>query len=282
MRKLHWKPALTGAAAVLATVVALPASAQTLPQAIKHALKTNPDVQFQVARRFAVGEELNQKKAFLLPKIDLTAGYGRERSLNPTALTVSGATGLTLSRREAQAAITQTLFAGGGNISEVHRMRAHMHAEVHDLVRISEDVGLQTAEAYVDIMRYQHMLRLARMNVAEHERVYEMIRERSESGLTRKADLNQAEGRLALARANLVAEQSHLRDATAFFIKVVGQKPRNLTWPKSPSRKVLKNNLKQSTRFAQKHNPAVKAITADVAANEAELRTAKSFLFPKN
>ena len=257
--------------------------AETLSQAIKYAIKTNPAIQERVAKRFAVGEELNQAKAAFLPTLELTAGYGRERSLNPTSRSITGAAGsITLNRREAEAVLTQNLFTGFRNISEVERQRAHMHSEAFHLLADAEDLGLDATKSFLNVIRDQKLQQLEQINVEEHERMLSMIRERSESGLSRKADVSQAESRVALAHANLVSARSAVRDSTTNYIKVIGHLPGRLKWPKSPSKsKLFPRTLKRSLHVAHMKNPSLKAITADVLANEAELRSAKSFKFPQ-
>ena len=45
------------------------------------------------------------------------------------------------------------------------------------------------------------------------KKTHDQIRLRSEHGVGRRSDMDQSQGRLALARRNLLAEQSNLRDA---------------------------------------------------------------------
>lgn len=258
------------------------ASAQTLTQAVQHAIRTNPDVQFDIANRFAVGEELNQAKAGWLPNVEISAGVGRERSRNQTAAVIAGAGGsITLNRTESQAILTQNLFNGFGTLSEVRRQRAHLHSAAWKINEVSQDIALNTVEKYLDVMRARLLLEEAQRNLNYVERILSMIRERSDSGLGRKADLEQAESRVALARANVVGQRGRLRDRRTEFARIVGEKPENLKWPKSPSSRDLPNSLSVAMKQAHEDHPAIKSITADVVAAEAQHRSATSELFPK-
>lgn len=256
------------------------AAGQTMQQAIQHALHTNPDVQRDIANRFTVGEQLKQAKAGWLPVVDLNAGIGRERSNNPTCALINSCP-ITLTRREASATLTQNLFNGFGTVADVRRQRAHLHSAAFKIVEKAQDVALDTVEKYLDVLRYQHLLQISQQNLNAHERILGMIKQRSETGLGRKADLEQAESRVALARANVVAERGHLRDARTAFIRVVGEEPVNLKWPNSPGSKTLPKSLKQAIALAHHDHPAIKSITADVSATEAKYHVDLAEMFPK-
>lgn len=266
---------------VTSLVASAPSFSQSLNQAVSQALRTNPDVQFDAASRLAVGEELKQAKAGFFPTIEARAGIGRESTTNPTSQAVSGTNNRTMNRREASIELRQNVFDGGANINESERQRSHLHSASYKLVGTAEDTALKVSEAYINVLRHQHGVQILKDSLAEHERILDMIRERSDSGLGRKADFVQAEGRLHLARANLVAERAHLRDACTEFMRVVGYWPKNLRWPRVPKRRQLPRSKAAAIHLAHKNHPTLKSITADVAAAEAQHRTAKSFMFPR-
>ena len=98
----------------------------------------------------------------------------------------------------------------------------------------AEDVGLRATQTYLDVLRRREQVELARDNLAAHQRVYDQIRMRSERGVGRVADTDQAAGRLALAKANLEAQMGNLRDAEIAYVRVVGEMPAELTAPTAP------------------------------------------------
>lgn len=258
------------------------AYAHTLTQSVKHAIKTNPEVQLSVANRFAVGERLKQAKAGYLPVVELNAGIGRERTFNPTSQSIGSFSGRrTLTRREASASITENIFNGFGTTSNVTRERSHLHSAAHKISEKTQDIALETVERHMDVLRAQNMLMLARHNLRQHQTILNMIEKRSASGLSRKADLDQARGRLALAQANVVAEMGHLADARTAYSRVTGMEAHDLRWPRSPRSAALPRSCPQAIKLAHRNHPAVKSITADVHAAEAQHRLAISELFPK-
>jgi outer membrane protein, adhesin transport system len=262
-------------------VFSVPCYAQNLRQAVRQALRTNPDVQFDTANRLAVEEELKQAKAGFFPTVEARFGIGRESTTNPTAQRVNGESDVTLTRREASIELRQNVFDGGANFNETERQRSHLHSAAYKLVGTAEDTALKVSESYINVLRYQHGVKILQRSLRQHDRLLAMIRERSDSGLGRKADFVQAQGRMHLAHANLVAEQAHLRDASAQFMRVVGYWPKQLRAPVVPNRVQMPVTKKAALLLAHRKHPTLKSISADVAAAEAQHRTAKSFMFPR-
>ena len=113
-----------------------------------------------------------------------------------------------------------------------------------------------------------------------HQRIYDHIKLRSDSGVGRRADLDQAEGRLALAKVNLRSEQSNLKDATTTYLHLVGEAPRSLLKPPSLEER-LPRSEKLALEMALANNPTIKSAQADVAAADAQLAVAKAALWPR-
>ena len=80
-------------------------------------------------------------------------------------------------------------------------------------------------------MRQLELNELAKENLTTHQRIYDQIKLRSESGIDRKADLDQVMGRLALAESDVVVSEANVADAQTDYQFVVGRIPENLVKP---------------------------------------------------
>ncbi len=87
----------------------------------------------------------------------------------------------------------------------------------------SEVTALNAIQTYLDVLMRQKMVQLAEENLKNHERVFDQIRLRTEQGVGRTADFEQAQARLAQAQNNLLTEQTNLQDAQANYYSVVGK-----------------------------------------------------------
>ncbi len=258
---------------------ALPAYAQTLREAVEHAIRTNPDVLASASRRLATDEELNQARSGYLPRVDLNAGYGRENIDTPEARLL-GLNGHALSRKTAGATLTQMLFDGFGVKSEVARQQSRVDSSAARVAAASEDIALRVVGAYLEILRRQESTEFAISNLESHQRIYEMIKLRSDSGVGRRADLDQADGRLALAKASLRTEQSSLKDAEIAFLRLLALRPNALRKP-SVVAASLPANETAALDYAIENHPALKTARADLETAKAQNAVAKSALSPR-
>lgn len=270
-------PVLRLAFLPLGILVALPAGAATLQDVIKHSINTHPEVSASVNSRLSADQDLRVAKGGYLPSINLTAGTGREQTDSPTTRASGGTT--ELSRSESGISLQQTLFDGFATSSEVGRQRATVNSRAYKVMNTSESVALSAVQVYMDVLQRTEFVKLAQNNLANHERIYDQIRLRSEQGVARLADLEQAEARLAQARNNLYTEQTNLDDAKANFFSVTGMEADNLSMPDVSVLKIP-GSLDEARRIMVASSPLLKSAESDIKATEQQYQAAKSSYYP--
>jgi adhesin transport system outer membrane protein len=251
------------------------ASAQTLSEAVDQTIKSNPDVLIDANRRLSTEEAVNQAKGGYRPKIDLSAGVGAEWSENTSTRPGSD----NLWRRESALTLSQMIYDGFGTKSEVQRHQARVKAAAHKVAGTSEEIGLRAVETYLEVVRRQELRNLTQDNLAAHERVFEQIKLRSDSGVGRRADLEQAQARLALAQANMSSAEANLREANIQFQRVVGEMPRDLARPALPEG--VPAAEEDALGVAVNNHPLLNSASADIEAAQAQTRAAESLLRPR-
>lgn len=256
-----------------------PAIAATLREAVEQAVHTNPEVLAAANHRFAADAGVKQARAGYFPRIDLSAGTGRERLDIPDSR-LRGLNDTTFHQRDATVTLSQMLFDGFAVRSEVARQTARIDSSAYGVATTAEDLALRTVATYLEVLRRQETVDEAVDNLDAHQRMYKQIRMLSESGVGRRADLDQAESRLALAKANLRQEQSSLKDAEIAYVRLVGAPPQSLQRPPSPD-KSLPMSEALALDAAINDHPSVKAAEADVALASALNSGAKSALSPR-
>ncbi|WP_172152475.1 TolC family outer membrane protein [Pseudomonas tumuqii] len=264
----------------LALAISLSANGQTLNQAMQSALEVHPEIQAGINARLSVEEQMKAAKGGYLPQVDLLAGYGREGTDSPGTRAVEGHEYKTLTRGESSLRLQQMLFDGFATSSEVGRQRATVNARAYELLGTSERTALTVAEVYLEVLKRRDMVRLAEDNLRSHERIYDQISLRSERGVGRMADLDQAEARLAQARNNLITEQTNLADAQVNYYSVVGRDPSELSMPQGlPGR--LPENLQAAREELLANNPFLSSAESDVQASEQQYEASKSTFYPR-
>lgn len=273
---MNLKPLVATLSLVLATSV----SAMTLQEAIDTTINTHPDVLAAGSERNAVSEEVNQAEAGYYPTLDLTLGTGWESSDNNQTRAAGRDDYESLNRNEAGLQLRQMLFDGMATKNEVRRQKARTNARSYTVFGEAENAALLATDAYIEVLRRQKLVELAEKNYQAHEKTHDQIKLRGEYGVGRRSDMDQSQGRLALARRNLLAEEANLRDAQIAYLIVVGIEAEDLEEPSSPQSKIPET-LDDAINQALANHPTLNSAKADVVSAHAQHDTASSPFYPR-
>ncbi len=257
--------------------IALSAS---LTEVVDIAIKTNPDVLAASNERNAVSKEIDQARAAYFPTVDLAVGTGYESTDSPSTRTATSHEDVHLNRDEASLNLRQMLFDGMQTKNEIIRHTARTDSRAYSVFGVAENTGLETVEAYLNVLRRQSLVELTTTNLEAHERTHDQITLRSERGVGRKADMDQSQGRVALARANQIAEQSNLRDAETNYLRVVGIAAEDLLEPESP-KSLIPETLDDAISLAIENHPTLKSANSDIDSANAQHDTALAVFYPR-
>lgn len=256
------------------------AQAQTLPEAMQQAIEVHPEIQAGVNARIAADYQLRAAKGGYLPKVDVLAGYGREGSDTPTTRAASlNHNDTNLTRGEASVQLTQMIFDGFATQNEVGRQQATVNSRAYALMGTTQRTALTVAQVYLDVLVRREYVRLAQLNLDNHQRIYDQIQLRTSRGVGRTADLDQADARLAQARNNLITEQTNLADAETNYLSAVGTPADQLVAPAPFA--TMPANLDEARHQLVENSPVLRSAEADISATEKQFSAAKSTFYPR-
>lgn len=255
---------------------AMNVQAMTFEDTIADAIMNNPEFRAEVKRYNAIEAEVRGAKSGYYPTVDVNAGIGYEEVDNTTI----NNTGSGLTRREASIRVTQNLFEGFGTQNEVARQQYRLDAQSYYVMSRANDVALSMAEAYIDVLREQELLKLAQDNMDTHKRILEQIIQRNNAGIGNQVEVDQARARLALAESNYAAAQNNYYDAEARFRRVLGRNPDNVLL-KPVFKAPLPTDLEAATTVALAEHPTLKAANGDIAETRAQYKAADRFNYPR-
>jgi adhesin transport system outer membrane protein len=254
-------------------------NAADLEEVVKETITSNPDVLIAGSERDSVEQQMEQSRAGFFPQADITLGTGLERTDNP--VTRAGSyDSRSLNRDEAEIFVRQLIYDGHGTESEFERNRARVNSRAYATFSTAEVVGLKAVDAYLSVLKSKKLVQLAVTNLKNHQQTYNRIVKRGEQGVGSKADVQQALGRLALAKTNLMAEENNLQDSIAAYINIVGSPPMQLVEPATPEQ-LLPGSLDEATTVALENHPRLKSADADVDAAQEQYNAAKSLFYPR-
>jgi len=254
-------------------------TAGTLEETVREAVASNPDVLIAGSERNSVEQQMEQARGGFFPQVDITVGTGLENSSNPSTL-AAGDYYRTLNRDEAEIRVRQLLYDGNATMSEFERQRARVNSRAYDTFSTAEVTGLKAVEVYLNVIKARKLAELARENLESHQQIHGRIAKRGERGVGSKADVQQAVGRLALARTNLMAEENRLEDANAAFISVVGHAPGELLEPESPEY-LVPATFDEARTIALDNHPRLKSADSDIDAAQEQLHAARALFSPR-
>ena len=265
----------------LAILAGLGAQAQTLPDpmvdAARKAVVSNPEVQARWHGFQAAGNERDVARGGYFPQIDLRAGTGRESRETP--LTDFGRYNF----RGTTLTLNQMLFDGLFTPNEVKRLGYAKLTRYYELQEVSETAALEAVRAYADVVRYRELVDAATQNYVVHKQTTGQVEERSNAGVGRRVDVEQATGRLALAEANLLTELTNLHDVSARYLRVIGEKPPEAL-PKLPAKFQI-GPMPASTEALMKdglpNSPTINAALENVRAQKTAIASRQAAYMPR-
>lgn len=237
------------------------------------ALQSNPEVQAQWQAFKASDYDMHTARAGYLPSLDLTAGTGRQsREFDGRG---------TYDTNRAEISLTQMLFDGFATRGEVERLDSARRVRFLELLSRIDGVTEDAIEALEDVMRYRQLVALARENYQQHLSVQRQIDDRVAQGVGRRADLDQVEGRVALAEANLLTEAANLHDVTARYLRIVGElPPENGSAPALRAER-LPDDLEALLWSAYEGNPAFHAAIRNIQSAEGAVKRERAGYLPR-
>jgi adhesin transport system outer membrane protein len=144
----------------------------------------------------------------------------------------------------------------------------------------AEFLALDAVGAYHEVLRQRELVNLSDTNVRIHIEIVDSIGEQLAGGGGSRADLAQSESRLSRARSTLARTFNDLRDAEAFYTRVVGQFPDDLSMPELDSA-LMPAHLNEAIGWVNDDNPTVVIFEADVRSAEAEVGISESPFYPQ-
>ena len=249
--------------------------AETLQDAVKHMLQTNPEIKAASYNRLARDQEVIQAEGGYYPTLDAShsSGIDYQRGYHIGYTEKSRPKSTVVSLR-------QNLFQFGVTDSEVSRLEARVRSQAYQLQGISENLSLQASRVYLNVLRNLELNELAKENLLNHERISDQMKLRSTSGVDRKADLDQVMGRLALAQSNQVVTKTNVEDSRTDYLALIGRLPEDLTKP-SPVNADIPVSMEEAEQLALRNYPIIKSAQADLEAREAQYEVARRINYPK-
>ncbi len=248
----------------------------TLKEVAQRAVLNSPEVTSKWHAYRAADEEIGVARGGYFPRVDLTAGSGRESLKQPPVSSRNDYT-----RSGVLLSLNQMIFDGFATRNEVRRLDKAKLVRYYELLDASETVALEASRAALDVLRYRQLVDLAKDNYIQHKATYDQIEKRTQSGVGRRVDFEQAGSRLALAEINLITETANLHDVSARYQRLVGSQPVTAITPPGQVGTAFPGQAKVALDTLHQKNPALLAATENIEAAQYEIHTRRAAYSPR-
>lgn len=263
------------AVVALSCHVSFAAQPLTLQQIVEKAVTENPEVQAKYHNFKSAQQEQNAANGGFLPKVDLTSTYRKQEKINDNINNTN------IPEFQTALVLKQMLFDGFITSGEVGRLDHTARARYYELQSQMQTIALETVKSYNDILRFRQLVEYAKDNYISHKQFYDRIQERVAAGVGRKVDLEQANGRLALAEANLLTETTNLHDVTARYQRLVGELPPDSLQEVNYFKEGVEDTPEKALDVAYKQNPDILSSIEGIVASEELSRSRKGRYYPR-
>ena len=312
----NW-PRLRTYCSVLSLILAMSTSvqAETLKEALTAAYLFNPTLKSARALLRATDNQVSLAKSGYRPTISAQFQYGYEDvhtklqgagtstgtipvcsgTISPIDGTCTGGTftGLPLSTfgassavgngtsnpRQAQVSLQQNVFDGFRTYNNVKGAEATVEAGREDLRNAEVNILLNSATAYMNVVRDQAIVNLRQNNVKVLSEQLRATQDRFKVGEVTRTDVAQAESGLAQSQADLSIAQGTLYGDQALFAQFIGHPAGTLRDPGPPT-KLLPKTLQAAIDISEAENPGILAAIFRERAQEHQVKEAKGQLLP--
>lgn len=248
------------------------AQAESLKQALAGAYTNNPQIAAALLSVKASAEDIALRKAGKLPTISASADVGASWTLSNGTQSNSQSSSIGLT-------YNQMLFNNLKTDAEIEQARALSVVAYESLRNAEQNVLLQAASAYVNVIRDTRLVQLRAENVKFFQSQVSSAQSRKEVGEGTSIDVSQANASLAQAVASYKAAIASLKTSQAGYQRWIGYAPRNLSLNYAFSG-ILPPSLDSALASADKLHPAILSAKAQLRAAQSASDAAKSAFGP--
>ena len=258
---------------ILTLVVATPCRAD-LYSALHHVYETNPIIEQSRAAADAACAGVDASASAARPYLGLagSAGMARTDALHHRYDYVPTQIGIEFQ---------QNVFQGFGIISQIRSARFAASAATAMVYVTTQDIFLNTINAYVSVMNAADVLDLTQNNERVLREYYDYCRDLQRVGKLTKTDVAQASARLEMARYAVADANAKYENARETFRRIYGDLNVGFTQIDLSRTEILfPESIDDATEYAVQNHPILRALDARYDAARQNINVARKSILP--
>ena len=217
-----------------------------------------------------------------LPTLDSTLRWGHEDTWADNQTTDNENHHL---KRNFNLSFKYNLIDFGFTEAEISRNNKKYLSSLYELIRLKQDVALNTIKAYIDTLKNKEMMNLVANHAAKVDEIYKYTEESLEVGLSNTSELKLLETSLNRIKINHLSAFNNFEDsraafkAKAFFLPPVDFDPFKFS-PDVNINYFSGHPFADVIHIAKKNHPTLIAADYDVDEARAKLKASRSLSYP--
>ncbi|MDC6482161.1 TolC family protein [Pelagibacteraceae bacterium] len=250
---------------------------------LENAYKNNPTLNAERENYKAIKENINISRSEFLPSVTISGSQNSQQSSNKTDQAGAAKADSNINTETQAVSIDQKIFQGFQGYNSIKKSKIESEQGAIKLMNVEQQVLLQSATAYYDLIYKIRNKQFNLANVDLFERQVETDASRLQKGEITLTDLAQSESSLAGANAKLIAAETDLLVAKSNFERVI-----RLSAPD----KITKDNFIETIRInfpsglnsvlaiSEKYNPKLLLAKLDYEISKKNVNIEKSKFSP--
>ncbi|WP_231700975.1 TolC family outer membrane protein [Aliiruegeria sabulilitoris] len=271
----RFKRNLAGIAISVLALTSLPATAETLTDALIDAYRNSNLLDQNRALLRAADEDVASAQSALKPQLDFVtswAGAHPHREIYSSLYNAGLSRDNWVATYQLQASIL--LYAGGSSRLSVESSKETVLATREALRSVEQSVLLGAVNGYMEVLRAKAFVSLRENNVRVLTQEKQATEDRFEVGEVTRTDVALAESRLAAAVSQLEAARGDLAVSREVFKTAVGRYPGNLEFPGALPKTAP--SVDEAIRIGVRTHPDIRQAQRLVTVAELGMRLAKA------
>ena len=251
------------------------AQAEDIFEILSQTYNTNPTLQSERAYLRSIDENVAIAKSGYRPTVSLNGAYhDGENNIKKGVGSDGGYNTLSGS-----ANVSQPVFSGFSTVNSVKAADRTVRAAQNSLSNVEQNILLQAATAYLDVMQNQAIVDLQKNNEKLLKTKLDETLERFKVGEVTRTDVSQARARHSQAIADRIASEGTLQSSIAYYIELIGSEPKKLVEPVKMN-EFLPKSYDEALKIAQDNSFTIKQAKNLYAAKGYEVYANTGALFP--
>lgn len=189
----------------------------TLGESVKAAYENNPELKAQGYSIEAVRSQKQKAYGGFLPNVSADFNNGSQKTkLNDGSATFKG----NVSRKSVN--LSQDLFNGGATYFDIQRADSNLNKEQATKDVKEQEILLNVIQAYINILRYQELLKIEDENLISQEQLLEHTKKKIQARDATRSELAKTNADYASAISSQIAVENNLISAKLAFAKLTG------------------------------------------------------------